>query len=301
MKTSPAFQFYAHDFLAGRVATYSLEEIGAYSMLLAFDWTLTGLPVEPEKLARLLRVSRRKFDRIWGCIGEQFPERDGRRYNPRLEIERAKQAEWREKSAKGGRANGMKGGSRVVEAKGQPNANTPTPSPSPTPVTASSSSAPTDEARLLDGLPDATVRLSWASELNAARQGMHGPALTDEQIAQACRDYVGNGHLGSPSLRHFRAFLRSAGLAVVRPSAPPPTDDGADAAWDAVLALLPAWQRREIDAAAHGALPVGTRRGLSKIGGFAVIQNTPTDKRVWLKRDFVAAYRAAPTQEKVPA
>lgn len=136
--SAPAFQFYASDVIAGPVATYSLEESGAYFTLLAFDWSLTGLPLEPEKLARLLRISRRKFDAIWATIGEQFPERDGRRYNARLEIERAKQASWREKSAKGGR----KGGSRVVEAETQPNANTLSPSPSLTPVTTKKNPSP---------------------------------------------------------------------------------------------------------------------------------------------------------------
>lgn len=94
---SPAFQFYPHDFLAGRVSTYSLEETGAYAILLAHDWTLNGLPVEELKLARLCRVSMRKFKPIWAVIGEQFPEKDGRRFNPRLALEREKQAKNRKK------------------------------------------------------------------------------------------------------------------------------------------------------------------------------------------------------------
>jgi uncharacterized protein YdaU (DUF1376 family) len=87
---SPSFPFYANDFVGGRVATYDLAEIGAYSLLLAFDWTLNGLPKEPEKLAKLCRVSPRTFRKLWETIAEQFPERDGRRYNPRLALERAK-------------------------------------------------------------------------------------------------------------------------------------------------------------------------------------------------------------------
>jgi Uncharacterized protein conserved in bacteria len=87
---SPSFPLYANDFLGGRVATYDLDEIGAYSLLLAFDWTLNGLPTETEKLAKLCRVSHRKFLAIWDTIAEQFPERDGRRFNPRLALERAK-------------------------------------------------------------------------------------------------------------------------------------------------------------------------------------------------------------------
>lgn len=90
MSEAPSFPFYANDFVGGRVATYDLAEIGAYSLLLAFDWTLNGLPTETERLAKLCRVSHRKFLKLWEVIAEQFPERDGRRYNARLALERAK-------------------------------------------------------------------------------------------------------------------------------------------------------------------------------------------------------------------
>jgi uncharacterized protein YdaU (DUF1376 family) len=97
MSKSPAFQFYPGDFLAGRVATYSLEEVGAYSLLLAFDWSLSGLPLEPERLAKLCRVSLRKFRPIWDVIAEQFPVAGSVRHNPRLQLEREKQATTRKK------------------------------------------------------------------------------------------------------------------------------------------------------------------------------------------------------------
>lgn len=187
------------------MATYSLEEIGLYSVLLAFDWSLTGLPLDHESLARLSRVSVRKFVKLWPKVADQFIEREGRMYNPRLEIERKRQADWREKSAKGGR----KGGTRVVEPPIQANDNTQSLTQSQSLTLEQSSSS--DVARLIDGLPDTTaVRMSWAAEIDAARQGMHGPILTDEQVDRACRDYVGNDNLKSPSLRHFRAFLVGA-------------------------------------------------------------------------------------------
>lgn len=78
-------------------------------------------------------------------------------------------------------------------------------------------------------------------------------------------------------------------------------DAEADAAWMAVLALLPAWQRREIDAARHAELPAATRRGLSAIGGFSRIQNTAADQRTWLRKEFVTAYRGAPIAEHANA
>jgi hypothetical protein len=80
-------------------------------------------------------------------------------------------------------------------------------------------------------------------------------------------------------------------------------DPVADAAWQATLALLPKWQRREINADAFAELPAGIKAGLSRIGGFQKIAATADDKRVWLKNDFVAAFHASthPTVEATSA
>lgn len=65
--------------------------------------------------------------------------------------------------------------------------------------------------RLLSHVP---VRESWLAEMDAALAGMHGFTLTPEQLGQAIHDFVGNGAASNPSLRHFRSYLRSAGLPV---------------------------------------------------------------------------------------
>lgn len=76
--------------------------------------------------------------------------------------------------------------------------------------TSSSSSSAVEQ--LLASLPTDVVRSSWKAEMNAALQGAHSKPLTGAQIEEACRDYIGNGHSADkPSLRHFRAFLKSAG------------------------------------------------------------------------------------------
>jgi hypothetical protein len=69
--------------------------------------------------------------------------------------------------------------------------------------------APSSSARdaLLAIVPH---REAWEAELNVATQGMHGPALTSEQVEVACRDYLGNGAAKNPNLKHFRAYLRRA-------------------------------------------------------------------------------------------
>lgn len=68
------------------------------------------------------------------------------------------------------------------------------------------------------------------------------------------------------------------------------TASDAETAWDGVLALVPDWHARKWTAERHAALPIPTQRALSKVGGFQVIAATPDEKRVWLKREFVAEH-----------
>lgn len=122
---SPAFQFYPNDFLAGRVATYSLETIGAYIMLLSFEWSLGGLPLDEadhassggvcpklsrnslQTFAKLCRTSTRKFERMWVDLHGHFEVcEDGKLRNPRLQREREKQLAYSESMS----ANGKRGG-----------------------------------------------------------------------------------------------------------------------------------------------------------------------------------------------
>lgn len=98
MSKSPAFQFYPDDFLgSGKVGTMTPDEVGVYVMLLCLDWNENGFTFDPKKLARWCRTSRAKFQKAWAAVGECFVEKDGRMFNPRLEMERAKQAENRAK------------------------------------------------------------------------------------------------------------------------------------------------------------------------------------------------------------
>lgn len=121
----------------------SLEEVGAYSLLLSYDWNEGGLPGDLVPFSRWLRSTPRKAQALWDAVKSNFELRaDGRWYNPRLEKERAKQEEWRAKSAKGGRAgaasrwgDGDKGGHGVVidslSPPESPSDDTPFPTPSP--------------------------------------------------------------------------------------------------------------------------------------------------------------------------
>jgi hypothetical protein len=71
-----------------------------------------------------------------------------------------------------------------------------------------------DEAALLGALPP-EKRLAYLSEIDAQKSGMHGAPLTQEKVDQVCRDFVGNGGLSQPSMRHFRSYFDNA--RIVRP------------------------------------------------------------------------------------
>lgn len=123
---SPSFQFYPDTWLASqRVTLLTLEEEGAYIRLLGFCWLSGTIPACPEQCAKL--VGKGCSTTVAEKVLKMFTPvaNSDRMIHDRLELERQKQAEWREKSAIGGRKSGvirseqsLKGGSRVV----QPNA-----------------------------------------------------------------------------------------------------------------------------------------------------------------------------------
>jgi uncharacterized protein YdaU (DUF1376 family) len=127
---SPAFQFYPADWLGSqRVTLMTLEEEGAYIRLLCYCWTHGSVPADPAKAARL--VGKGASTTLATTVLTMFQADGGIMVHDRLEMERKKQADWREKSAAGGRASaekrkntkGKKGGSRVVQPPRQPNGN----------------------------------------------------------------------------------------------------------------------------------------------------------------------------------
>ena len=96
---SPAFQFYADDFLAGTL-DLSQEEVGAYIRLLCHQWNRGSIPVETEKQQRLAGGS------VSVDVLAKFRLVDGLGLvNERLETERAKQAAYRQKQSEKGLAS----------------------------------------------------------------------------------------------------------------------------------------------------------------------------------------------------
>ncbi|HXU02144.1 MAG TPA: DUF1376 domain-containing protein [Polyangia bacterium] len=222
---SPAFQFYPHDFLAGRVATYSLEEIGAYITLLGFDWTLNGLPNSVEKLAKICRVSSRRFANIWQTIGDQFPpSEDGTLRNPRLQAEREKQLAYSQSMSE----NGKRGGRprKPEESRGLAAAKPDESSPSPSSITT------TTKASTRTAAWASRLAVLWSDEVGTITPGRVGKALKDavhkhgeDRIERAMRAWLAVQKAdGRPCT--FSWFAQQTEVWVQRTKAPADVVDG---------------------------------------------------------------------------
>src|ERR1039458_3009423 len=144
---SPSFQFYATDWLSSPdILMMTPAEEGAYIRLLAIAWLSDdcGLPDDDGTLAGFSRLGTDGWECSRLKIRQKFRASGGRIFNDRLLEERQKQAEWREKSSKGGcrsvatkrqaklnhpstpienKRESQNGDSRVVEEWLQPNGN----------------------------------------------------------------------------------------------------------------------------------------------------------------------------------
>ena len=115
---SPAFQFYPADYTSSqRVRLLTLEEEGAYINLLCSCWLHGSIPADPAMAARL--VGKGCSATLATTVLTMFtPSSEaGRMVHDRLERERLKQSDWREKSASGGRKSAelRKGASTTVQ------------------------------------------------------------------------------------------------------------------------------------------------------------------------------------------
>lgn len=102
---SPAFQIYPADFLADKnTLVMTAAEVGGYWLLLCVCWRENGLPDDISELADLARTPVKQFQVSWEKrIKRCFIQRaDGRWTHNRLEKERVKQVENREKRAQAG-------------------------------------------------------------------------------------------------------------------------------------------------------------------------------------------------------
>lgn len=115
---SPAFQFYPADYTSSqRVRLLTLEEEGAYINLLCSCWLHGSIPSDPAMAARL--IGKGASTTLATTVLTMFTpsSQAGRMVHERLERERLKQADWREKSASGGRRSAelRKGGATTLQ------------------------------------------------------------------------------------------------------------------------------------------------------------------------------------------
>ncbi len=106
MAKSPAFQFYASDFLTD-TQSWDINEVGIYIRLLSNQWVNGCLPSDLTRLSRIAGCTHEEIKKAWVILGFKFlPKEDGSIYNRKLESVRDEQNRFREKQASNGRQGG---------------------------------------------------------------------------------------------------------------------------------------------------------------------------------------------------
>lgn len=111
VEKSPAFQFYAKEFLSdANQAGMSLLETGAYARLMCFEWNEQGkgLPDDQVRCGRMVGATLGQMRTMWPTLRACFidhPTVTGRMVHPRLQKERVKQAEFRRRQSDKGKAS----------------------------------------------------------------------------------------------------------------------------------------------------------------------------------------------------
>lgn len=173
---APAFQFYPKDFLMdGNVSGMSLQERGAYITLLCICWLEGSLPADVGRLANIVGTPRKAFAKFWPAISVCFQEQGDRLLHGRLELERQKQAEFRQRQSE----NGGKGGRplkptrnpRLTQTESQTEPKAKPDESSPSPISDLPSSSPKEYLHL-EPVDEAFERFKAAYPASR-RQGGH--------------------------------------------------------------------------------------------------------------------------------
>ena len=91
MGKSPAFQLYASDFDMD-TASWNNDEVGIYFRLLMYQWVNGSVPSDVARLAKIARMSQKKFQNRWKIISGKFKENGNNGLiNQRMEKTRQKQ------------------------------------------------------------------------------------------------------------------------------------------------------------------------------------------------------------------
>lgn len=127
---------YIGDYLA-ETQHLSAEQSGAYLHLLMHEWRMGPLPVDPEVLRRIARVEKDAWSNAWAMLENFFTRTEAGYTQPRLEVEKVKSQENRERFSNRGKAAAEKRWSRQNVMHEHPSSNAdavldgcPSPSPS---------------------------------------------------------------------------------------------------------------------------------------------------------------------------
>ncbi len=124
MSKAPAFQWYPADFEID-TSSWDIDEVGLYIRLLNVEWTEGFLPDDPARLAKIGRISLRRFSLLWKTVGQKFHMNgNGFLFNKRLELVREKQIQFRQKQSDNARKRYMPNQQPdecQTDAKGLPN------------------------------------------------------------------------------------------------------------------------------------------------------------------------------------
>lgn len=101
---SPAFQFYAENFLGG-TADMTAEEVGMYIRLLCHQWHRGGLPDNDKKLLQMSGGRKRQLQEVKKKF---LLDEDGLLKNRRLEATRTEQIDFKQKKAIAGKNGAQK-------------------------------------------------------------------------------------------------------------------------------------------------------------------------------------------------
>jgi len=105
---SPAFQFYASDWISEPLRlTMSLEEQGAYILLLCHCWRGYQIKFDYEILARMCNCSLDKIKKMWPKIAPMFVEDNGYLRCIQADEERNVQKKYRKAKSKAGKKGAM--------------------------------------------------------------------------------------------------------------------------------------------------------------------------------------------------
>lgn len=104
----------ATDALIADTSYLTPEQFGVYALLMIYQWRNNGKPLDndPEKLARMVRISPTKFKKIWDEISTFFEEKNEKISQKRVEKDFQKILEKitknKKNGSKGGRAKSLK-------------------------------------------------------------------------------------------------------------------------------------------------------------------------------------------------